>query len=679
MENSITTPKKSNLETYLAIITIVLITIITYGLLLKSFGFYMDDWYVLWAGRTNGPGLIVDFHQFDRPLMGYFYAFYFQVLGSNPLGWQIFALILKIAGVLVFWWILRLLWQKSFLATTSAALLFAVYPGFLQMPQAGIKVNPLFTLLCALISIAFTIKAVQVKGLWKVILYQVLALLFGVIYIFYYEYMFGLEFLRWAFLWIALKNAEDLKPLKQRMKQWIFFAAPMLLALVGMVAWRLFFFESGRDSMNVDYISQSFGATTLHSMARLIVEPARDFFETGFASWFVPEYLLSSWVEYRPWATSVILALIGIFIYYGYSILIRKISTQEQEEDHLSRNFIWIGILGSIAALFPLVVVGRQVFLDLSFNGFNKYTLHASVAVSLLVMGVLIAYVRRNGLIGIVAVLIALGIQTHYVNGLRYQDAWRYQKELWWQLTWRAPDLKDDTLLTAVLPSGYSFSENYEIWGPANIIYRPDSTDIKIPGEILDRQTVSWYQFEIADERLVRGVIRMARNYKNTLIVTIPDSRSCLHVIDGTRLGDYNEDPFVKLVFDKSHLDQIITETEATISPPAEIFGPEPEHGWCYYYQKTSLAWQRGDWEETARWADEAAALDLKPSNRSEWIPAFEAYVRLNRLEDAEYLITQIQKKEKDFIQLYCSQLKDNEINFGAANGAVYTMTCEIE
>jgi hypothetical protein len=234
-------------------------------------------------------------------------------------------------------------------------------------------------------------------------------------------------------------------------------------------------------------------------------------------------------------------------------------------------------------------------------------------------------------------------------------------------------------MLAAVLPSGYSFSENYEIWGPANIIYRPDSTDIEISGEILDRQTVSWYQFEIADERIVRGVIRMARNYKNTLIVTIPDSRSCLHVIDGTRLGDYNEDPFVKLVYDKSHLGQIITETDSTISPPAEIFGPEPEHGWCYYYQKTSLAWQREDWKEAAFWADEAASLGYKPSNRSEWIPAFEAYVRLNRMEDAEYLITQIQKKEKDFIQLYCSQLREHVINFGDENEAIYAMTCEVE
>ena len=72
MENSITTPPKKKLETYLAIVLIVLVTIITYGLLIKSFGFYLDDWYILWGGRAAGPGLIVDFHQFDRPLVSLF-------------------------------------------------------------------------------------------------------------------------------------------------------------------------------------------------------------------------------------------------------------------------------------------------------------------------------------------------------------------------------------------------------------------------------------------------------------------------------------------------------------------------------------------------------------------------------------------------------------------------------
>ena len=64
MENS-NQNKFSKLEIFLAIAVIVLITIVAYGLLMKSFGYYSDEWYVAWAGRTSGPGLIVQMHQFD--------------------------------------------------------------------------------------------------------------------------------------------------------------------------------------------------------------------------------------------------------------------------------------------------------------------------------------------------------------------------------------------------------------------------------------------------------------------------------------------------------------------------------------------------------------------------------------------------------------------------------------
>ena len=46
-----------------------------------------------------------------------------------------------------------------------------------------------------------------------------------------------------------------------------------------------------------------------------------------------------------------------------------------------------------------------------------------------------------------------------------------------------------------------------------------------------------------------------------------------------------------------SHVDRIIpTGTSPTL--PAHIFGAEPPHDWCYYYQKASLARQLGDWAQ---------------------------------------------------------------------------------
>jgi len=670
MANSIIKKNYSKLEIFLAIIVIILVTIVAYGLLMNTFGYYSDEWYVAWAGRTSGPGMIIQLHQFDRPLMGYFYYLYYRILGDNPLGWQFFAISLRLVGVLALWVTLRMIWPKSLLATTSVALLFAVYPGFMVMPKAIIKVHPLFTLACALISIAFTIKSVQVKRTWMVVVYQILALIFGIIYMFYIEYMIGLEFIRWAFLWVALKKRDESILFKDRVKLWFLYIGPFLLVAVGMMGWRLFYFESGRQAMNVGSIIRNFVAIPLHSISGLFIELVRDFIESAFYAWAVQGYSLTAGALYRPWTTSFILASLIILSYIGYSIITKKTSQKDQDISEISSSFTWIGILGIFAALIPLMMVGRQVYLDSA--KFNKYTIHVSVAVSLMIVGFLLvlAQRRRAGFVVAISLLLGLAIQTHYFNGLRYQEDWQYQKELWWQLTWRAPDLKDDTLLAVRIPTRISISENYEIWGPANIIYRPNSPEVKITGEIISSATEGWYLRGVKNKKNFRGVIRLSRNFKNTLILTIPYASSCLHVIDGKRLEDNREHAQIKTIFKTSQIDRIITETTRTITPPVVIFGPEPDHEWCYYYQKISLAEQRGDWEGAASLADEASELGYGPNNPSEWIPVFEAYVNLERFEDAQNIASQI-KKNDDLAYLYCSQ------SWNQNNEVAYALICE--
>ena len=60
------------------------------------------------------------------------------------------------------------------------------------------------------------------------------------------------------------------------------------------------------------------------------------------------------------------------------------------------------------------------------------------------------------------------------------------------------------------------------------------------------------------------------------------------------------------------------------------IFGPEPAHDWCYYYQKIDLARQKLDWQAAADLADDALSLGLEPADASEWLPLLEAYIHVN-------------------------------------------------
>jgi hypothetical protein len=85
--------------------------------------------------------------------------------------------------------------------------------------------------------------------------------------------------------------------------------------------------------------------------------------------------------------------------------------------------------------------------------------------------------------------------------------------------------------------------------------------------------------------------------------------------------------------------------------------GEEPEHGWCFYYQKMNLARQQGNWDEVARLARESADLGLSPRDVSEWMPVLEAYTTLDNEKAARHLATII--RSNDMARCYlCNELQ---------------------
>ena len=116
--------------------------------------------------------------------------------------------------------------------------------------------------------------------------------------------------------------------------------------------------------------------------------------------------------------------------------------------------------------------------------------------------------------------------------------------------------------------------------------------------------------------------------------------------------------------------------------PPEKIFGPEPAHGWCFYYQKASLARQRGDWSEIGRLYDETVNQNLRATDKSEVFPFLEGLVNLGRYRDARELVEkQIRGREKLSYEL-CESLSEDpeyppefEYNYEMLNTILCTET----
>jgi hypothetical protein len=149
-------------------------------------------------------------------------------------------------------------------------------------------------------------------------------------------------------------------------------------------------------------------------------------------------------------------------------------------------------------------------------------------------------------------------------------------------------------------------------------------------------------------------------------------------VID-RRLPVYSEteSSLIKQVGEYSKVDRIIPSGTAPI-PPYVIFGSEPPHGWCYYYQKASLARQVGDWEEIGKIYDQVDTLGLETTDKSEMIPFLEGLVNLGRYEDARIVYNKQIKGNSEMRFAVCTFLTEHNPGYPPEFGYDYTNIYEI-
>ncbi len=157
-------------------------------------------------------------------------------------------------------------------------------------------------------------------------------------------------------------------------------------------------------------------------------------------------------------------------------------------------------------------------------------------------------------------------------------------------------------------------------------------------------------------DRIIK-YISITYNYKNILLLTQPTTDSCVHTIDNKWPEvSVDDNTFVLASSVNSKIENIITSGVAP-TPPKFVFGTEPAHEWCYYYQKADLARQIGNWEEIAKIDQEAMKLSLAPRDAVEWMPFLQAYAMLGDTERVEQ-IAKIIKKDEFYEQQSCQNLR---------------------
>jgi hypothetical protein len=587
--------------------------------------------------------------------MGVVYSLAYRILGDASVNWHLYALLWRFIGGLAFFWILRIVWPKNKYITTLMAVLFIVYPGFLSEPNANTKQNHLYGFGTALLSIAFMLQGLKTKNALLQIVCSIASVLLAANYLFIYEYMIGLEGMRLVLLGYVLFR-DGFKTWRslalQIFKSWW----PYPLVGAGFLYWRLFIFDGSRNATDASKLAGDY-LSNLRSMSiRFVFETAKDFLDTSVFAWFVKPYHYIANADYSNLANALLVAALVVVLVLVYSFVIKRWRGTEPETDETSyslRDFILIGAFIVLCAIAPVVASGREVELG---DAYKSYGLHPIGGVVILVTGFVFMLRPAFRTMALIA-LIGLSVSTQILNADYWARLWDYQRETWWQLSWRAPDIKDDTMVMAYYPEGYQLQQDYEAWGPVNLVYRPGpATSPSISSEVLNATTA----YDILKKAVVNNSARdipMHRDFANLLLISIPSASSCIHVIDGS-LPVYSEDDslLVQQVGSYSRIDRILP-TGPTLALPNQIFGPEPPHDWCYYYQKASLARQLGNWKEVGQLYDQTLALRLQANDPAEVIPFFEGLVNLGRINDAKMLYNKQIKGHSELRLPLCNTL----------------------
>ncbi len=628
-------------ELFLSLVLILLAAGAAYMVYLSQIGYTNDDWYLMYAAKTGGPGYFNSIFSFDRPLRALVLAPAYSLFGDSPLLFNLSALVLRVLSSLFLLWTLRMLWPRERRATFAITLLFLLYPGFLSQLN-GIDYQPvMLSLAAATLSLGLSTYAFfETHPLWRW-LWMASAIVLGLFYVGLVEYEAAFEFFRLGifFMLISRKHGSLRQRLTRTLKTWALYTLIPIIFIV----WNLFLFESQRQATSLgsqfSLLLYSPVQTTLAWLVNWLMSAVNVF----IAPWAVPLYQLSS--RLQPAILLTAFALGGL-IAGLYLTLARYLPAQKtlRKKKDWRREAMWLGLALALLGTIPVVLATRQII----FPGLSRYTLVSSVGVAIFAVACLqfitATWLRR----GLLAALLVVSVATQFATGaLRAQETASI-RSFWWQVSWRVPQIEIGTTLVAHYPIA-SVEESYFVWAPANLIYYPYNThaegDYLQPGiyaAISDDETVRKVLIGTPQEYENRRTIRTYANYRNILILTQPTPESCVQVIDGMQpeLSSFETADFIAMA-PYSELERVRPEGEFN-QPPASVFGAEPDRGWCYLYEKASLARQQGDWELVLQLGEQAFSAGLAPADNIEWMPFLSAYTIAGQFERVESISNQI-------------------------------------
>jgi hypothetical protein len=599
---------------------VLLLCIFSFGLLIPWFGFSWDDWPFVWISHQYGAEGLARYFSTNRPVWGVFYQLSTSLIGDAPWQWQVFGIIFRWIAAVMVWLFLRALWPKRQTMAIWAALIFIVYPGFRQQAIA-ITYGHFYLVYGAFIaSLLFNVLAY--RNPQRYALYTGLSLLLSAVNLYSMEYFFMLELLRPLILYGLLAADKEGKKILQTVQLWL----PYGLVFISSIIWRLFLFPYQTENYQPLFL-ETLKSSPLLAGWQLMERIVHDLYWTGVLgparAFSLPD--VSTFGKVSTLGYAILIALVALIA--SFYLLACKESLGSNEKKKTALWPMLLGLLAVLAAGWPFWLTDLPIGLEYPNS---RFTIPFILGVAIFWAGLFELLPAPRWLRNVIlSVWLAFAVGQQFISANDFRRDWEVQQQLFWQLSWRAPQLEEGTsVLINDLPIQYA-SDN-SLTAPLNWMYSGKTAQeemnylLAYPSIRLGASIPSYKHGTTITENYLAATFHGS---SDAMLVLYFQPPGCVRVIDA-EVDAYNSllPPSLRETVPYTNTSLIVTDSQTQAEPPRSIFRKEPAQRWCYYFEKAELARQQQDWASVTELGDTAFGLGDYPNDPSERFVFIEGY-----------------------------------------------------
>ncbi|MEP0805973.1 MAG: hypothetical protein HRF47_10800 [Chloroflexota bacterium] len=458
------------MKKFLPVLTLLLVTVLAYGLLSLRLGFYWDDLPITWIRYTLGAEALTRYFSTNRPVWGLLHQVTTRLIPQVPAYWQVFALVWRWLGAVVVYLIVAKLWKDKGRLALGVSLLFLVYPGFNQHWAAYLYSHFYIVLFFFLSSLLCMLSAIELpRRYWA---WTAAGLFLSAFNLWMMEYFYVLELARVGFILTAIRDEE--LTLLQRLKRTLSLWTPYLAVFTLAVLSRLFIFNNQVYGISLTGQLKSAPLATLIALARNIQKTLELVLRDAWLKMFeLPDIANAGAVlpSYYLVVAGVVLAAAAGFVF-----------APREAVKSLRRNIadsLWMIGLGGLSLLLaggPFWLIGFVPSLNWPAS---RFTLPFMLGVALLFAGFISLLPWEKVRIVLLVFLVSMAAGKQYLTSHEYLQDWQTQKDLFWQMTWRAPSIAPGTLIL-MNEGALNFYADNSLSAALNWVYAPENHSERI-------------------------------------------------------------------------------------------------------------------------------------------------------------------------------------------------------